>query len=441
MRQPNGDGDLQLHPHPGQRRVWDAEQRFVFMLAGTQGGKTSFGPLWLWREIQRRGAGDYLAVTSTHPLMKLKMLPEFLRLFAWTLNLGAWRGSDRVFEFSPAGAQRTYGTQEPTRVIFGSATNSNALESATAKAAWLDEVGQDDFRLESWEAILRRLSLNQGRVLGTTTPYNLGWFKQLVYDPWRAGDRPDVTIIQFESIANPVFPTAEYERARRELPAWKFRLFYGAEFVRPAGLIYSDFIDAYREQGGHKVRPFDLPPAWPRSVGLDFGAVNTATVWLARDPDADVVYLYRETHDGGKTTAMHAADVLAASTGVNLVGVHGGARSEDQQRMDWRDAGVWVQAPAVADVEAGIDRVVALFKTQRLYVFDTCAGVLDELGRYSRELDELQQPTEKIKDKETFHRLDALRYVAQGLDTPPAADAGRDREPTFARPSRRLFAR
>ena len=109
--------------------------------------------------------------------------------------------------------------------------------------------------------------------------------------------------------------------------------------------------------------------------------------------------------------------------------------------MDWRDAGVWVQAPAVADVEAGIDRVVALFKTQRLYVFDTCAGVLDELGRYSRELDELQQPTEKIKDKETFHRLDALRYVAQGLDTPPAADAGRDREPTFARPSRRLFAR
>jgi hypothetical protein len=74
-----------------------------------------------------------------------------------------------------------------------------------------------------------------------------------------------------------------------------------------------------------------------------------------------------------------------------------------------------VQEPPFADVEAGIDRAIGLFKTYRLYVFDTCAGVRDELGSYSREVDELGATTEKIKEKEKYHRLDALRYVVAGL--------------------------
>jgi hypothetical protein len=414
----NGKRGIQCQMHAGQLRAWDSERRFVFMLAGTQGGKTSFGPLWLYREIQRRGPGDYLAVTSTFPLLKLKMLPEFLRYFQYTLRLGVWRAVDKVFMFSEAGEVATFGAKQDTRtrVIFGSATNSDSLESATAKAAWLDEVGQDQFRLNSWEAILRRLSLHQGRVLGGTTLYNLGWLKQQVYDRWRAGDR-DYDVIQFESVLNPAFPREEFERAKRDLPAWKFKLFYRGEYDRPAGLIYSDFIDAYREDGGHKVHAFDIPPAWPRFVGIDFGSVNTALVWLAQDPTAGVCYLYHDSLEGGKTTGEHAAAALALARGVNMRTWHGGAKGETQQRRDWRAAGVPIQEPRIGDVEAGIDRVIALFKQSRLYVFDTCAGTLDELGSYSRQLDDGGQPTEKIKDKETYHRLVALRYVVCGLQS------------------------
>ena len=36
--------------------------------------------------------------------------------------------------------------------------------------------------VQSWEAVLRRLALYQGRVLGGTTLYNLGWLKQQIYD-------------------------------------------------------------------------------------------------------------------------------------------------------------------------------------------------------------------------------------------------------------------
>ncbi len=372
------------------------------MLAGSQGGKTSFGPLWLWREIQQRGPGDYLAVTATFPLMKLKMLPEFRRLFEYTLRLGEWSGSDKVFTFHDGGS----------RVIFGTATHPESLESATAKAAWLDEAGQDQFRLESWEAINRRLTLHQGRALLTTTPYNLGWLKQQLYDRWAAGD-PDYDVIQFESIANPTFPREEYERLRRTLPAWKFDMFHRGLLARPAGLIYADFVDDYREQGGHKVHAFDLPPEWPRYGGLDFGGVNTARLMIAHDPRANVYYVYDESLGGGMTTAEHAREAKALTDGVNLIAWYGGSGSEDQLRRDWTDNGVYVQEPPLSErggtalggiVEAGIDRVIGLFKERRLYVFDTCRGLLDELGTYKRKLDDQQQPTREIDNKAAFHR-------------------------------------
>jgi hypothetical protein len=49
--------------------------------------------------------------------------------------------------------------------------------------------------------------------------------KQQVYDRWQAGD-PTYDVVRFDSTTNPVFPAAEFERARRELPKWKFDLFY-----------------------------------------------------------------------------------------------------------------------------------------------------------------------------------------------------------------------
>lgn len=38
------DGDMELHFHANQWRAWDSQSRFVAVLAGTQGGKTSFRP-------------------------------------------------------------------------------------------------------------------------------------------------------------------------------------------------------------------------------------------------------------------------------------------------------------------------------------------------------------------------------------------------------------
>jgi hypothetical protein len=280
------------------------------------------------------------------------------------------------------------------------------LESASAKGALFDECGQDGVKVSAWEALQRRLSLSQGRVLAGTTPYNLGWLKTQIFDRWRAGD-PDIQVVQFKSTMNPSFPLDEYERARRTLPTWKFEMFYNGNFSRPAGMIYEDFSQ------NHILPAFDIPASWPRYFGVDFGAVHTAKIYIAQDPDSKLFYLYREALDGGMSTAEQVQTVRQYNEH-NLI-AWGGAKSETQQRMDWGAAGLQVNEPLVSDVEAGIGRVIALLRESRLYVFDSCSGIIDEFGTYSRELDAGGQPTEKIKDKATFHRLDALRYVAGGL--------------------------
>lgn len=406
-------GQLNLNFHPGQTKAWDSERRFTFVLAGTQGGKTSWGPWWLWKQIRRLGRGDYLAVTSSYDLFKLKMLPALRETFEHVLRIGRYWSGDRILELRDpeSGEFWAQRADDPMwgRIILRSAESGGGLESSTAQAAWLDEAGQDAFTLETWEAVLRRLSLSQGPVLGTTTIYNLGWVKHEIYDAWLAGD-PDIAVIQFPSYINPSFPRAEYQRMRRKMQRARFLMFYDGQFARPTGMIYSCFDDRI-----HKVKPFAIPPEWPRHVGVDFGGANTALVWLAENPLTRCHYLYRESLEGDKPTKEHATAARAYGEAENIVAAYGGAPSETQQRMDWSAAGFYIDQPLIGDVESGIDRVYELFSTKRLYIFDTCRGVLDEIGSYKRKVDSNGQVLNEIENKRHFHRLDALRYVSSGI--------------------------
>lgn len=418
------DQGLELHFHANQWRAWDSEKRFVAVLAGTQGGKTSFGSPWLYREIGRRGPGDYMVVTPTYPLLEKKALPEFLRFFEHILKLGKYvGGATKMFTFSEQGERKTFGAVQdtPTRVFFGHAQDPDSLESATAKGAWLDEAGQKKFKLGSWEAILRRLSIHLGRVLVTTTPYNLGWLKQKLWDPWleHQRDHPDIDVIRFRSIDNPVFPQEEYDRARRDLPPWKFDMFYNALFTRPAGLIY-DCLD----EAKHVIPRFTIPDKWPRYLGLDFGGVNTAGIFFAEDPASGNLYAYREYKAGSRSAAEHVYHLLDGE--VMVPTCVGGSRSEGQWRREFRQGGevngtkqgLPVRPPAVTDVEVGIDRVYGAISRGELYYFDDLEHFLDEKRTYSRALDEAGEPTEEIEDKNAFHFMDAERYIIGWLKRP-----------------------
>lgn len=404
------DGTLSFAKfHQGQREAYHSESRFTLVLAGTQGGKTAVGPPWLLKQMQQRGIGDYMVVSPTYTLMEKKALPEFLRLFEDALHFGTYNKNNRTFTISQAGARALWGvdTLTPAHVFFGYGENPNSLESATLKAVWIDEGGQKEFKRESWNAILRRLSIEEGPVLLTSTPYLLGWLSEMV-----SSDAADVRVINFPSIMNPRFPRKEWERARRGLPGWKFSMFYQGLFERPAGMIYDCWDDAE-----NLIPDFALPREWPRHVGLDFGGVNTAAIYLAEELNeagvkTDRFIAYREYHAGGLTATQHAQAITRGEP--RQPKVTGGSKSEDQWRREFAKGGLPIFEPPISEVEVGINRVYGLIKSRNLLVFESLRGLRDQIMSYSRELDDAGEPTEKIEDKEMFHLLDALRYGVAG---------------------------
>ena len=390
------NGEIRINMHWGQRAVMLSTAREILALAGTQSGKTSVCVDWMGMEIRKRGEGDYLMVSATFPLMEYRLLPEFLAVFETMQHLGKWRDSDKMFEYHA----------NKTRVFFATATNPESLESATAKAAVADEAGQSQFHREAREALLRRTSRFQGRILYPTTPYQLGWLKTELYD--KAKDPAnDIEVISWPSTANPTFPQAEFERAKRLLPPWKFRMFYEGAFERPAGVVYDSF-----DEATCKIKRFALPAAWPRYVGHDFGTANPAAMFYAQDPSTGYFYAYGEYKPGpGRSTREHVLEFKRLTEGVHVLKRAGGSHQEEEIREAYRANGWFIQEPKIHDVATGIDRVYALHKLNKLFVFDDLQKYLDEKLSYSYALDDNYEPTDEIENKSSYHLMDAERYI------------------------------
>lgn len=387
---------------------------------------TVLGPVWLLREIQLKGPGDYLVVAPTFTLLELKALPAFKRYFEVQMKLGKYIGSPiRRFEFSAEGDEQIFGAHDPmyrTTVYFAYAEDPESLESMTVKAAWLDEAGQRKFKLGSWQAIQRRLAVNRGRALLTTTPYDFGWLKKEIFDRFEAGEK-DYDVINFKSTDNPAFSQEEYDRAKASLPEWQFELFYNGNFQKPAGLIYNCVGTR------NFCKRFPIPATWDRILGLDFGGVNTAAIFIAEEPFTPYLYVYRTYKAGNRTAIEHCFYIQEGEPEFRLVA--GGSKGEGQWRQEFRAGGtamingvvrtvtgLLIRKPKEADVKLGINRAYGAYKRGELIVFDDLEDIAAELNAYTWELDDKHEPTGEIEDKSTFHLMDAKRYIISSVRGP-----------------------
>lgn len=406
-------GDVHLYPHIGQLRALQSTARIVAVIAGAQSGKTQTSPCWLMQEMQAKGPGTYAIVTPTFSLLDKSALPKFREFYEDIFKLGRYYGSpSRRFEVSEDGERRLFGhrQEQKTQVIFGYASDSHSMEAVTLKGVVCDEAGQPSFSKETWDNLYtRRLAVHQGRALITTTPYSIsGWLHDLCDEAERG--EIDAEVIRFDSVMNPAFPMASFEEARRTLPDWRFQMMFRGIFTRPAGQIYDSFIKSPAPVG-HLVPRFQIPDHWQRYIGLDFGSVNTAAVHIAQGQDQyqGKYIIYRTYHNGGKTAAGHVAELMKGEPRAPIS--YGGAGSEDSFRAEYNAAGLRVNKPPISDVEVGITRVWSAFKQNQLLVMDDLAPLLNELGAYSRKVDESGNVLEEIDKKSTFHILDSLRYA------------------------------
>lgn len=383
---------IQVKLHTGQTKAWKSTAKIVAMIAGTGGGKSYFGPIWLYREIQKYPKDGFLVVSPTYQMFQRITLPLTKNFLDKTAG-GEYKATERAY-YLPTGG----------KVFFGSADNPLTLEGVHCRAVWLDEAGQ--MKREVWEVALRRVGFLNGRILITTTPYNLGWLKTEVYDRWKAGDK-DYDVIQFASIENPAYPKEEFERAKAILPEWKFLMFYKGQFVRPAGLVYQDF-----DPAKHIVEPFEIPRNWRRIIGVDFGYNNpTAAVWLAINPDG-VMYAYREYYQRFKLAEESGRDIKQASKEEHIE-IVACDPSEPASIEQYRRLGLPAKAANNA-VKEGIEAVITAFKSNRLFIFRGLVNLLDEIENYH-----WMEKNEQLKDepvKEYDHLMDALRYGVKALN-------------------------
>ena len=389
---------IRVNPHPGQAPILTAREATVAAIAGTGGGKTVVGMVWLLRQMSMHPGEQWLVAEPTDDMLeRVLMTPTpgrmtLLQLYQVLEPSAHYRKSDRVIRCA-------LGT-----IYLDSATNPGAWEGMHIKGAWLDEAGQ--MSKLAFETATRRVGFKGGQVLLTTTPYNRGWLYREVYQRWQKGD-PDVFVSRFSSLANPAYPKATYERNKRTMDPSRFDMMHEGGFSRPEGMIYNCWQDSMI------VDTFTIPGDWWRGAGLDFGYNHpTAGIWAARSPDG-VYYLYREYRRSETTINQHHQAIMQPHPN-GQAGVWWADTAAKQERAELARLGLPTQ-PADKEVAAGINTVYQLMAAGRLKVFRGLERWMEEVEAYSWDKKAelfIDQPIKLDDDL-----MDATRYLLHSAET------------------------
>lgn len=387
-----------FHPHPGQQMVLDSVRRFIATISGVQGGKTTVGAVWLLQEVYKDYeaglTGDYLVVAPTNKILQQSTLVKLKEMLP--PDWGVYKEQKQVYELK-------WGS----RIFVRSAEDPNYLEGMTLRRVWADEAGQ--MKAAVWTILQARVAIAQGRILMTSTPYAQNWYFRDIYKQagWvngeaQPGKNADIEVITWGSVINPAFPQVEMDRAKAAMSEALYERRYCGKFTQLEGLVYP-FDESVI------VEPFDVPSAWKRFGGMDFGKSDpTAILDIAEDPSNHVFYVVGEYYrSNGLLKDMvewisnrPMARVLADPQSAQLI--------EEIRRYYGLGQ---VQPADKQEIEVGIERVTALLKEGRLKVFAQCKNVIEEFGMYHYTAPD---PDKIIKDRpvdKDNHAMDALRYA------------------------------
>jgi len=139
----------------------------------------------------------------------------------------------------------------------------------------------------------------------------------------------------------------------------------------------------------------------------DFGAVNAVFGLYAKI--GNTYYKIHEQKLPGGTTAARAAIIKSHFANRNIVAGYGGAKGEDQQRLDYGKEGVIIRLPVINDVEAQIDAANRMLEKNELVICSNCVHTIDQMENCTRD------EKEGIADKATWHYLDETRYFCAGV--------------------------
>jgi hypothetical protein len=160
------------------------------------------------------------------------------------------------------------------------------------------------------------------------------------------------------------------------------------------------------------IKPFKIPPHWPRAFGLDFGwsPHPTAAVWGAWDRESDIVYLYSEHRMKMELPSVHTDAIKMRGSWINGNSETAGTNASDGKRMIdiYRGLGLHL-IKAKKDTEANIFAMRQRVETGRLRVFNTMLMWREEYESYHR--------NEGKIDKSFDDLMDATLYMLSRMET------------------------
>lgn len=424
-------------PLPKQREflsdsVEQSGPKYVAYVGGIGSGKTLIGCITVavWAVLY---PGDYLVCRQFAPELKVTTLKTFLEILPKEL-LVEYRVADGIVRIKSRGGK-------VSNVFFRQLEEPDKLRSMNLNGFYIDEASQvSEAAFMLLQGRLRGPFLRKGIL--TSNPNGHDWIYHwfVKQDMFKSeGAKRYYKLIKAPSTENVHLPdgyvqsmmdTWSEDRIRREI--------FG-DFDSFAGQVYPEF-----RRDVHVIKPFAIPPEWPRIVGIDHGLRNPAAwLWAAIDYDENV-YFYREFYQKewlieeickGKAGLPGVIKLMGKERiEVAVIDPSTAARrgqtgfSDFDAYLEHLPAGFPLKL-GNNDVKAGIDRVKTFLKVSpvtkkpQLFIFDTCSNLIEEMSQYRyKELLPNQVGKQSEKEGEVHkvndHAADAARYLIMSRPEP-----------------------
>jgi len=410
--------------------------QFGAAICGSQSGKTTVGAVWAGLKIQyemgRKDPRPGLIGAPTYKILRQSTLQKFWEQFP---NLQQYyRKQENVIEIP---YEDSKGNLKMYPIFVRSFDRPLGVEGMSPGWAWLDEFGLCDQL--AWTVVKTRMTVTQGKIFITTTPYNTGFLYRDIYIPvqegiekrmkiftWSAYDLADFfdklalqedgeSKRNYQAKAQGIREHLNMEK--KMLSPEEFEKRYMGKFSRMTGLVYNIADEHYipREK-----------MAFDKVIGgIDWGYHHPAVgVYGLKDDTWHVIGEW----GGTKNTTDEIIDAckdLQEEFGVSRW--YADSANPEKIKQANRGTGLYVvpfkkikrhvigdtKGTTRSSVQFGISYIQQLIRENRFKVFDDLSYHRNEFESYHYPEDP-KPNQEDTPEKENDHWMDAMRYAIIG---------------------------
>lgn len=378
---------LEYTLHEGQYRVMTSPKRFIVAAAGIQGGKTTIGAIWSYKQMEANPKAAGLIISPTYDQLSQSTLVKFFSLFPEMEKF--YKKKEKII-YLPTGGM----------VFCRSAEEVRHVEGLTLKWIWGDEA--DGFNTEAWYVLRGRVTATQGSILFTSSLYSNSWMsRELIMKPEM---KDSVDLISWSSKENPGFARSEYDLLKKTIDPILFDRMYDAKPTFMEGLIYPYFFDDDIVDDSYISDPSYKP--LKRIFGVDYGAIDPTCVLLCDVTEKEFVFRHELYRPGGDITDIR--NFINSFTKEPKPDYGWDDPSQKTSHMELSRSFTMMDNQ-IKDVLQGIYITRSVQSQKRIKVHKSCTNLIRELRGYMFKKTQLAF-VEEPEDRNN-HAMDPMRYV------------------------------